>query len=118
MDVQGGGMWMRLSKSSKTNKWAQLYYLQCIKAMGIYCICMFYLNEQTICPILTGKHIKCTLIMHINILCKICFPIFDGYVLFKVCLRGLKTLRYFSTTQLLLKIPSFDTCKPLSEELP
>ena len=45
-----GWGWMRLSKSSKTNKWAQLYYLQCIKAMGIYCICMFYLNEQTICP--------------------------------------------------------------------
>ena len=22
--------------------------------MEIYCICMFYLNEQTICPILTG----------------------------------------------------------------
>ena len=65
-------------KKLKTNKWAQLYYLQCIKAMEIYCICMFYLNEQTICPILTGKHIKCTLIMHINILCKICFPIFDG----------------------------------------
>ena len=74
--VGGGGA--GLSKSSKTNKWAQLYYLQCIKAMGIYCICMFYLNEQTICPILTGKHIKCTLIMHINILCKICFPMFDG----------------------------------------
>ena len=35
-------------------------------------------DEQTICPILTGKHIKCTLIMHINILCKICFTIFDG----------------------------------------
>ena len=60
------------------NKWAQFYYLQFIKAMGIYCICMFYLNEHTICPILTGKHIKCTLIMHINILCKICFSIFDG----------------------------------------
>ena len=44
----------------------------------IHCICMFYLNEQTICPILTGKHIKCTLKMHINILCKICFSIFDG----------------------------------------
>ena len=27
--------------------------------MEIYCICMFYLNEQTICLIL-GKHIKCT----------------------------------------------------------
>ena len=41
-------------------------------------ICMLYLNEQAICPILTGKHIKNTLIMHINILCKICFTIFDG----------------------------------------
>ena len=28
--------------------------------MEIYCICLFYLNEQTICPILIGKHIKCT----------------------------------------------------------
>ena len=26
--------------------------------MEIYCICMFYLNEQTICPILIGIHIK------------------------------------------------------------
>ena len=59
--MQGGGgvgeAVKKLEKSSKTNKWAQLYYLQCIKAMGIYCICMFYVNEQTICPILTGKHI-------------------------------------------------------------
>ena len=54
---QGGG---RLSKSPKTDTWAQLYYLYCTKAMEIYCICMFYLNEQTICPILTGIHIKCT----------------------------------------------------------
>ena len=99
------------------NKRAQLYYLQCIKAMGIYCICMFYLNEQTICPILTGKHIKCTLIMHINILCKIVSKFLMVYVLFKICLGGLKTLRYFSTTQLLV-LPSFDTCKPFSEELP
>ena len=39
---------------------------------------MFYLNEQTICPILTGIHIQNTLVMHINILYKICFSIFDG----------------------------------------
>ena len=68
----------RLSKSPKTDKWAHLYYLQCTKAMEIYCICMFYLNEQTICPILTGILIKNTLIMHINILCKICFSMFNG----------------------------------------
>ena len=54
---KGGG---RLSKSHTTDKRAQLYYLKCTKAMEIYCICMFYLNEQTICPILIGKHIKCT----------------------------------------------------------
>ena len=35
--------------------------------MEIYCICMFYLNEQTICPILTGILIKNTLIMHTQI---------------------------------------------------
>ena len=68
----------RLPKSPKTDKWAHLYYLQCIKAMEIYCICMFYLNEQTICPILTIILIKNTLIMHINILCKICFSMFNG----------------------------------------
>ena len=42
---------------------------------------MFYLNEQTDCPILTGIHkaeTQCTLIMHIDILCKICISIFDG----------------------------------------
>ena len=55
-----------------------IYYLQCTKAIEIYCICMFYLNEQTICPILTGTLIKNTLIMHINILCKICFSMFNG----------------------------------------
>ena len=54
---KGGG---RLSKSPKTDKLAQLYYLYCTKAVEIYCICMFYLNEQTICPILIGIHIKCT----------------------------------------------------------
>ena len=43
-------------QSPKTDKWAQLHYLQCNKAMDIYCICMFHLNEQTICPILTGIH--------------------------------------------------------------
>ena len=52
----GGG----LSKSPKTDKWAQFYYLHCTKAMEIHCICMFYLNEQTICPILIGIHIKRT----------------------------------------------------------
>ena len=55
--------------------------------MEIYCICMFYLNEQTICPILTGTHVYTLSVhvtMHINILCKICFSIFDGYVLFDV----------------------------------
>ena len=54
---QGGGGG-RLSKSPKTNKWAPVHYLQFTKAMEIYCtcICMFYLNEQTDCPILTGIH--------------------------------------------------------------
>ena len=72
---QGGG---GLSKSPKTDKLAQLYYLYCTKAMEIYGICMFYLNEQTICPILIGIHIKCTCFNAYNILCKICFSIFDG----------------------------------------
>ena len=48
-----------LSKSPNTDKLAQLYYLQCTKAMEIYYICMFYMNKKTICPILTGIHIKC-----------------------------------------------------------
>ena len=32
----------------KKKKWAQLYYLLCTKARDIYCMCIFYLNEQTI----------------------------------------------------------------------
>ena len=57
---QSGGGGGGLSKSPKTDKWVQLSYLQCTNAMGIYCICMFYMNEQIICPISTGIYIKCT----------------------------------------------------------
>ena len=61
--------------------------------MEIYCICMFYLNEQTICPVLTGIHIKCTFIMHINILwrAKYVSQFLMVYVLFEMCLHTLKT---------------------------
>ena len=54
---------------------------------------MFYLNEQTICPILTGKQIKSTrynAYTCIYILHKICLSILMGFVLFAICLRGLK----------------------------
>ena len=76
-----------MSKSPLTDKWAQLYYMSCNKAMGIYGIWMFYLNDQTICPILAGIHIKVHIIMHINILCKMCLLIFD-------CLSGSVSLKY------------------------
>ena len=52
--VGGGGVGGRLSKSPKTEKWAQVHYLYFTGAMEIYCICMFYLNEQTDYPILIG----------------------------------------------------------------
>ena len=62
--------------------------------MEIYCICMFYLNEQTICPILTGIHIKyCA---------KYVSQFLTVYVLFVMCVRGLKTYCYISNTQLLV----------------
>ena len=34
--------------------------------IGIYCLCMFYLSGQDICPIVSGIHIKG--IMHTNVL--------------------------------------------------
>ena len=34
-----GQVWGRLSKSPKTDKWAQFYYLLCTKAMEIYVGC-------------------------------------------------------------------------------
>ena len=49
LGLAGGG-------EAVTDEWAQLHYLEFTKAMEIYCICTFYLNEQTICPILTGIH--------------------------------------------------------------
>ena len=76
--MQGGGEGGGLSKSSKPIN--GLSSIICNLCQGYGNILYMYVlpDEQTDCPILTGKHIKCTLIMHINILCKICFPIFDG----------------------------------------
>ena len=42
-------------------------------------MCIFLLNEQTICPILTGIHkVYILYLMHINILYKISLFIIDG----------------------------------------
>ena len=60
--------------------------------MEIYCICMFYLNEQTICPILTGLHIKCTRYNAYKYTVQNNVSKFlTVYVLFEMLVRGLKT---------------------------
>ena len=53
-----GQGWGRLSKRSKTDKWAQFHYFVMYQSYGniLYTRMYLYLNEQTICPVLTGIH--------------------------------------------------------------